>query len=104
VGQEMAWNALLPSTLVTVHVPLDGAVDVTTSPALSTATHRSVGFVVHEMPEIVWFESIPVIVQALLPPVGLVEIAAPPPPSVATHNELLGQETACSPIGLEKGA
>jgi hypothetical protein len=52
VGHEMDCRAMLPSTLVTVHVPLDGAVVVTTWPATSTPTHRVVP-VGHEMPEIV---------------------------------------------------
>jgi hypothetical protein len=45
----------------------------------------------------------PVTAQVLLPPVGLVETTAPPRWSVATHNEVVGQETAGSPIGLAKG-
>jgi hypothetical protein len=90
------------STFVTLQAlpPPVGFVELTTFPALSTATHSDVEG--HDTPLSapghcaveVQLGSTEVTVHALVSPVGSVEVSTLPAVSTATHNDCDGHETA----------
>jgi hypothetical protein len=91
-GHETA-NKLFVLTLAACHAsaPAVGFVDVSTFPALSTATQSdTAGQVTLAMP---LPASTLTACQADVPPIGLVDVTTSPPPT-PTHNETVGQESA----------
>lgn len=78
---------------MTVHAlaPPVGLVEVSTSPAPSTATHSDAEG--HETPPSMLLPSTLLTVHALAPPVGSIEVTAFPAPSTTTHSKADGHET-----------
>ena len=72
-----------------------GFVDVNAPPALSTATHCVLS--AHEMAFADVVSGL-LVLQAVAPPVGLVELSVLPTESTATHSVTVGQETPSSAL------
>jgi hypothetical protein len=93
---------------VSVHAELPpvGFVEVTTSPAPSTATHNDADG--HDTAVNPFRPTPEVTAHADAPPVGFVEVTTSPPepaspenPPTATHNEALGHETSTNDRSTE---
>jgi hypothetical protein len=89
-GQDMPLSRTAASICPTLHAPVGGSADVRARPAWSTATHRDVDG--HETPSISLDPSTFADFQALLPPVGFVEVTASPEAPTPTQRDADGQD------------
>jgi hypothetical protein len=89
LAEQVPGQLMPPVELVTLPDPVRC---VSTLTPCRPTTHSPV--VGHDAPSITTGPSASVFVQALFPPVGLVDVSMSPPASTATHSEIDGHETS----------